>query len=72
MKKTPADTITLHMCTVQDNHMMHGSPNNPKNQNFEKMKEKKKQKKNVWRYYHFTHVHHKWQSYDVWFLRYGA
>ena len=28
-------------------------------------------KKNTWRYYHFTHVHHKWQSYDVWFLRYG-
>ena len=22
------------------------------------------------RYYHFTHVCHKWQSYDVWFLRY--
>ena len=29
-------------------------------------------KKNTWRYYHFTHVHHKWQSYDKWFLRYGA
>ena len=28
--------------------------------------------KNAWRYYHFTHVHHKWQSYDVWFLRYEA
>ena len=26
---------------------------------------------NAWRYYHFTNVHHKWQSYDVWFLRYG-
>ena len=23
-------------------------------------------------YYHFTHAHHKWQSHDVWFLRYGA
>ena len=23
-------------------------------------------------YYHFTHLHHKWKSYDVWFLRYGA
>ena len=23
-----------------------------------------------WRYYHFTHMYHKWQSYDVWFLRY--
>ena len=28
--------------------------------------------KNTWRYYHFTHLHHKWQSYDAWFLRYGA
>ena len=37
-----------------------------KNQNFEKMKKKK----NTWRYYHFTHVYHKWQSYDVWFVRY--
>ena len=27
--------------------------------------------KNTWRYYHFKNVHHKWQSYDVWFLRYG-
>ena len=25
-----------------------------------------------WRCYHFTLVHHKWQSYYVWFLRYGA
>ena len=26
--------------------------------------------KNTWRYYPFTHVYHKWQSYNVWFLRY--
>ena len=39
---------------------------NTKNQNFEKMK------KNTWRYYHFIHVYHKWQSYYVRFLRYGA
>ena len=26
--------------------------------------------KNTWRYYHFTQVYHKWQSNDVWFLRY--
>ena len=31
-----------------------------------------KNEKITWRYYHFTHVYHKWQSYDVWFLRYGA
>ena len=28
--------------------------------------------KNPWRYYHFTFVYHEWQSYDVWFLRYGV
>ena len=28
-----------------------------------------KNENNTWRY-HFTNVHHKWQSYDVWFLRY--
>ena len=28
--------------------------------------------KNACRYYHFTHFHHKWQSYDVRFLRCGA
>ena len=39
-------------------------PNDPENQNFEKIK-----KKNNWRYYHFRNVY---QSYDVWFLRYGA
>ena len=31
-----------------------------------------KNEKNTWRYYHFTYVYHKWQSYDVWFLIYGA
>ena len=36
--------------------------NNLKNQNLNNWK-------NTWRY-HFTQVYHKWQSYDVWFLRY--
>ena len=31
-----------------------------------------KNEKNSWRYYHFKHEYHKWKSYDVWFLRYGA
>ena len=31
-----------------------------------------KNEKNTWRYYYFTNVYHKWQLYDVWFLRYGA
>ena len=29
-------------------------------------------KKNTWRYYHITQLHHKWQTHDVWFLRYGV
>ena len=28
--------------------------------------------RNAWRYYRFTHVYQKWQSYHVWFLRYGT
>ena len=40
--------------------------NNPENQNSAKMK------KNSRRYCHFTHEYHKWKSYDVSFLRYGA
>ena len=31
-----------------------------------------KTEKPICRYYYFTHVYNKWQSYDVWFLRYGA
>ena len=75
----------LHMCTINNNHIMYGSwdmdcdrqffvildnflsfypPKNLKNQNFEKLK------KSTWRYYHFTNASHKWESYDVWFLRY--
>ena len=37
-----------------------------------KIKILKKWKKNNGRYYHITHVYLKWQSYDVWFLRYEA
>ena len=35
-----------------------------------KIKILKNWKKNCWRYHHFTQVYQKWQSYDVWFLRY--
>ena len=31
-----------------------------------------KKEKHTWRYYHFTNVYHTWQSYDVWFLKYGV
>ena len=29
-----------------------------------------KNEQHTWWYYHFTNAYHKWQSYDVWFLRY--
>ena len=38
----------------------------------QKIKILKKWKKNTGRYYHFPYVYQKWQSYDVWFLRYRA
>ena len=89
MKEPPENIITLHTCTINDDHMMYASwvmkrdrqnflsfwsvflpfyppPTNLENQNIEKMKKK------AWRYYDFTQVYHKWQSYNVWFLRYEA
>ena len=87
LKKTTGDIIILYICTINDNHMMYGfwykkcdrqffvildcflpfyPSYGPRKLNF------KKNGKNTWRYYHFTNVHYKWQSYDVWFLRYGA
>ena len=41
------------------------SHNSSENQN-------SKTEKSTWRYYHFTHLPHKWQPYDVWFLRYDG
>ena len=87
LKKTPGDIIILHICTINDNHMMYGSWDMECNgQNFlsfwtifcpfTHLTTRKikiwKNVKNTLRHYHFTHVYHKWQSYDVWFLRYGA
>ena len=84
MEKSPEDII-LHMCTKNENHMMYGSWDIER-ENFLsfwtifcpftslttwKIKILKNEK-NSWRYYHFTQVYHKWQSYGVWFLRYGA
>ena len=37
-----------------------------------KSKFQKIEKENTWRCHHFTHLYHKWQSYNVYFLRYGA
>ena len=86
MKKRPEDIIILQVCTTNDSHMMYGSWDMECNeQNFlsfwtvffpftplttQNIKILKKWQKNTWRYYHFTQVYHKWQSYDVWFLRY--
>ena len=51
---------------IVDHFLPLHSPMDPENQNFEK------NEKNTWRYYHFTNVYHKWQSYDIWFFRYGV
>ena len=87
MKKFAEDIIILHMCTKNHNHMMYGSWDiehdgqiflscstifcrfNPLTT--QKWKSSKNEK-NTWIYYHFTHLYHKWQSYDVWFLKYGV
>ena len=87
MNKLPGDIIILHRCNINDNPMMYGSWNFERDgQNFlsfqtifclftpltaHKFKIWKNEK-NTYRYYYFTHVYHKLQSYDVWFLRYGA
>ena len=87
LKKTPGDIIILYICTINDNHMMYGFWYKKCDQQFfvildcflpfypsygPRKSKFKKNEKNTWRYYHFTNVHYKWQSYDVWFLRYGA
>ena len=72
-KKAPGDIIILHMCTINDNHMMYGSRDMEHNRqnvlsfwnNFcpftplTTQKIKIKKKKSTWRYRHFTHVYHK-------------
>ena len=56
-------------CTLSEDHMTILYPFSPLTP--WKIKILKMEKK-PWRYYHFTHVYQKWQSYDAWFLRYGA
>ena len=83
MKKKPG-VIILHMSNINDNHMMYGSwVIECDRQNFlpfwtiffpftplttQKIKILKIWKK-IPGYYHFIQVYHKWQPYDVWFLR---
>ena len=78
-KKTLGGIIILHICTINENHMMCGFWDMEHHrQNFLSFWAifcpviKKKWKKPPSRYYHFTYVYYKWQSYDVWFLRYQA
>ena len=82
----PGDIILLHLCSINEGHVIYDSWNiRHDRQNFlsfwtiicpfttltiRKIKVLKNWKKNTWRYYHFTHMHHKLQSYDVWYLRY--
>ena len=87
IKKMPGDIITLDMCTILESLLYMVSeiwsvmdrifchfrlffcPFTPLTT--WKIKLLKKWK-NTWSYYHFTHLYHKWQPYNVWFLRYGA
>ena len=86
VKKTPGDIITLHMCTINNNHMMYGSwdfKHNGQNilsfgQFFSHLPPKntknqntEKMKKSTWRYYHFTQVYQISWSYAILSLRYG-
>ena len=87
MKITPGDII-LHIWTINGNHMKRGSWDVKHNiHNFlpfwtvfcpftphygPKKSKFWNNEKSTWRHYHFTYVYHKWESYDVWFLRYGV
>ena len=87
LKKPPRNITILHMCTINDNHVMCGSWDiEHKGQIFLsswaiccpftslttwKIKILKKWKKSL-EISSFTYVYHEWKSHDVWFLRYGA
>ena len=83
----PLSFTILHRCTINDNHMMHGSWDKKcDRQNVlsfwtifcpftslttKKIKILKKWKKHREILSLYTHMYHKWQPYDVCFLRYG-
>ena len=86
LKKTPGDTIILHKCIKNHDHMLYGSWDMVHIMCYfsfwaifcpftslisQKIKMKKKNEKNAWRYHHFTQVYHK-SWYVILFLRYGA
>ena len=83
-EKIPGYIIILHICIINDNHMMIDmardrqnflsfwtvfSPFTPYGPRKSKLW---RNETNSWRYYHFANVYHKWQSYDIWFLRYAV
>ena len=78
LKTIPGDIIILHICPINDNHMMHGSWDKEHYRDnflscwsvFCPFTPLWKKEKNILRYYHFIIVFHKWQSYYVWILRY--
>ena len=83
-KKTPGDITILHMCFINENHMMYGSWDKERDrQNFFLLRtfffvylppnNPENQNFEKWKKrveISFTQVYHKWQSYDAWFLRY--
>ena len=86
IEKIFGDIIIVHMCTLNYNHMMYSSWDMECDRIFcnfrlifallllywPRKSKFRKPENNTWRYYHFTYVYHKWQSYDIWFLRYGV
>ena len=87
IKKIPEHIILLHMCTINQDHMMYGSWDMKFNrQNFFVIlsrflpfyspnmlkNENIKNEKNPLRYHYFTQVYQKSWSYAIVFLRYGV
>ena len=85
IEKTPGDIIILHNCTINDNHLMYGSWDKEHNRynflsfwtvfcTFAPYGPRKSKKFLKWKKHLKTLsiYRHKWQSYDVWFLRYGV
>ena len=86
--KKEAGYIVLHMCTINENHMMYGSWVTygvqqtqfvlildlflPFYPKNHKNQNFGKMKNNCWRYHHFTHEYQKLWLDDVQFLRYGT
>ena len=66
------EILSFYTCVLQMTIMMYGSwyIKHDRQNFFVVLSHFWKNEKSSWRYYHFTQVYHKWQSYDIWFLRY--